>query len=203
MPGYLPGLEEKGISLKFVTKRSFRGSAFILLLIITMSTLLAGCGGDATATNTPFAGLGAATATSAATTAAGTAAPGATTAAASGLPTVTGDPTKTSSGLQYIDTKVGDGAEAKAGSQVTVNYTGYLTNGTVFDTSLKAGRSPFPFTLGAGQVIKGWDEGVAGMKVNGKRRLIIPPELGYGASGQGSIPPNSQLIFDVELLSVK
>lgn len=168
-----------------------------MLLVLIMSTVLAGCGGDATATNTPFPARGVATATGAAS-AAGTAAP-----AASGLPTVAGDPTKTASGLQYIDTKVGDGAEAKAGNQVTVNYTGYLTNGTVFDTSLKAGRTPYDFKLGAGSVIKGWDEGLVGMKVGGKRRLIIPPELGYGANGSGPIPPNSQLIFDVELLGVK
>lgn len=192
-----------------MTKRSFRGSAITLLLMLVVSALLAGCG-DATATNTPFPAKGAATATGAAgaTTAAagaGTAAPGAATTApaANGVPPVSGDPTKTASGLQYIDSKVGDGAEAKAGQQVTVNYTGYLTNGTKFDSSLNPGRTPFDFKLGAGSVIKGWDEGVAGMKVGGKRRLIIPPALGYGASGQGPIPANSQLIFDVELLSVK
>ncbi len=107
------------------------------------------------------------------------------------------------SGLSYMDIKEGTGEEAKAGQQVTVNYTGYLTDGKKFDRSLDRNQ-PFTFALGAGQVIKGWDEGVAGMKVGGKRKLIIPPELGYGSRGAGGvIPPNAQLIFDVELLNVK
>ena len=108
----------------------------------------------------------------------------------------------TADGLQYADIKAGCGATATSGQSVTVQYTGWLTDGTMFDTSRQSGRTPFQFTLGAGQVIRGWDEGVAGMKVGGKRRLVIPPSLGYGAQGQGSIPPNSTLIFDVELLSV-
>ena len=110
------------------------------------------------------------------------------------------------SGLKYTDTKTGDGAAAAAGNKVSVHYTGWLYNngakGTKFDSSVDRGQ-PFQFTLGAHQVIAGWDEGVAGMKVGGKRTLIIPPELGYGARGAGGvIPPNATLIFDVELLKV-
>jgi len=104
--------------------------------------------------------------------------------------------------LQITDTVVGTGAEAKAGDTVTVNYTGWLTDGTKFDSSLDSGQ-PFQFPLGAGMVIKGWDQGVAGMKVGGKRELIIPPSLGYGAEGAGGvIPPNATLKFEVELLDV-
>jgi peptidylprolyl isomerase len=107
-------------------------------------------------------------------------------------------------GLKYWDLKVGKGKEAERGSKVKVHYTGWLLEeGTKFDSSLDRGQ-PFEFTIGAGQVIKGWDEGVAGMKVGGKRQLRIPPELGYGYSGYPPvIPSNSYLIFDVELLSVK
>lgn len=106
-------------------------------------------------------------------------------------------------GLKIEDVKVGNGDVAAAGKMVTVHYTGTLTNGQKFDSSLDRNQ-PFAFQLGAGQVIKGWDEGVAGMKVGGKRKLTIPPELGYGAAGAGGvIPPNATLLFDVELLSVK
>jgi peptidylprolyl isomerase len=115
----------------------------------------------------------------------------------------------TNSGLKYIDTKPGDGAAAKAGDTVKVHYTGWLTTdegktkGKKFDSSLDRGK-PFGFSLGAGDVIKGWDEGVAGMKVGGKRTLIIPPDLGYGKRGAGDdIPPNSTLLFEVELLEIK
>jgi FKBP-type peptidyl-prolyl cis-trans isomerase FkpA len=108
----------------------------------------------------------------------------------------------TPSGLKYEDLKEGDGTAAKSGDMVSVHYTGWLTDGTKFDSSVDAGR-PFSFKLGAGKVIKGWDEGVAGMKVGGKRKLTIPPQLGYGARGfPGAIPPNAELIFDVELLKV-
>jgi len=116
---------------------------------------------------------------------------------------VTGNATHTVDGLDYWDIKVGDGAVAKAGQTVSVHYTGWLTNGKKFDSSLDHGQ-PFKFSLGAGQVIKGWDEGVAGMKIGGKRQLRIPPELGYGQRGAGGvIPPNATLIFDVELLGVQ
>jgi len=115
---------------------------------------------------------------------------------------VTGKPTTTSDGLKYWDIKTGTGAAATAGKQVKVHYTGWLENGKKFDSSV--GKSPFPFKLGAGDVIKGWDEGVAGMKVGGKRQLRIPPELGYGQRVYpGLIPPNAILIFDVELLGVQ
>jgi len=114
---------------------------------------------------------------------------------------VTGDPIKTASGLEYWDIKAGTGAEAKPGHKVKVDYTGWLTNGKKFDSSV--GKTPFQFTLGAGQVIKGWDEGVSGMKVGGKRQLKIPSNLAYGQKGYpGVIPPDSTLIFDVQLLGV-
>jgi FKBP-type peptidyl-prolyl cis-trans isomerase len=119
---------------------------------------------------------------------------------AGGPTKVTGKPKQMLGGLEYWDIKEGTGAVAKAGDTVKVHYTGWLTNGKKFDSSLDRGQ-PFQFKLGAGQVIKGWDEGVAGMKAGGKRQLRIPPELGYGSSGAGGvIPPNATLIFDVELL---
>ena len=110
-------------------------------------------------------------------------------------------------GLKYTDTKLGEGASAAAGNKVSVHYTGWLSKdgakGAKFDSSVDRGQ-PFDFTLGAHQVIAGWDEGVAGMKVGGQRTLIIPPELGYGSRGAGGvIPPNATLIFDVELLKVQ
>lgn len=103
--------------------------------------------------------------------------------------------------LSVVDNVVGTGAEAKNGSKVSVQYTGKLENGTVFDSSVK--RGPFTFTLGAGEVIEGWDKGVLGMKVGGKRKLIIPPAFAYGDRAVGTIPANSTLIFDIELLSVE
>ena len=114
--------------------------------------------------------------------------------------------TTTASGLQYEDTTVGEGAEAIKGQNVSVHYTGWLYNngqqGAKFDSS-RDRKDPFKFPLGSGMVIKGWDEGVAGMKVGGQRTLIIPPEMGYGARGAGGvIPPNATLKFDVELLGV-
>lgn len=110
--------------------------------------------------------------------------------------------TKPPAGLVIKDEVVGKGPAAKSGDTVTVNYTGWLTDGTKFDSSLDRNQ-PFTFPLGAGQVIPGWDQGVAGMKVGGKRKLTIPPELGYGAQGAGgTIPPNATLVFEVELLKI-
>jgi FKBP-type peptidyl-prolyl cis-trans isomerase FkpA len=115
-----------------------------------------------------------------------------------GAPEVT-----TPSGLKYTDEKIGDGTEATPGHTAIVHYTGWLTDGKKFDSS-KDRNQPFSFPLGGGRVIKGWDEGVAGMKVGGVRRLTVPPQLGYGASGAGGvIPPNATLVFEVELLDVK
>ena len=109
----------------------------------------------------------------------------------------------TGSGLRYVDLQEGQGEEARAGKTVSVHYTGWLENGTKFDSSLDR-RQPFSFRLGGGQVIRGWDEGVEGMKIGGKRKLIIPSALGYGVRGAGGvIPPNATLIFEVELLGVK
>lgn len=112
--------------------------------------------------------------------------------------------TTTATGLKIQDLKVGDGPMPKNGQTVQVQYTGWLTSGKKFDSSYDHGGQPFEFQLGAGRVIKGWDEGVATMKVGGKRKLTIPPALGYGANGAGSdIPPNATLVFDVELLGIK
>ena len=112
--------------------------------------------------------------------------------------------TKTSpTGLQYEELQVGEGDEAKSGHTVDVHYTGWLTDGLKFDSSVDRG-TPFSFHLGGGQVIRGWDEGVAGMRVGGKRKLTIPPDLGYGPRGAGGvIPPNATLVFEVELLRVR
>jgi FKBP-type peptidyl-prolyl cis-trans isomerase FkpA len=117
---------------------------------------------------------------------------------------VVGDGVRTPSGLVYWDIRVGNGEVAKEGSHVRVHYTGWLTNGKKFDSSVDAG-TPFDFTIGNGEVIKGWEEGVAGMKVGGKRQLRIPPALGYGAEGTpgGPIPAQANLIFDVQLLQVQ
>jgi len=112
------------------------------------------------------------------------------------------DPIKTPSGLVIEELVVGGGATAASGQKVSVHYTGWLTDGKKFDSSKDRGE-PFAFPLGRGQVIRGWDEGVAGMKVGGKRKLTIPPALGYGARGAGGvIPPNATLVFEVELLSI-
>jgi FKBP-type peptidyl-prolyl cis-trans isomerase len=111
--------------------------------------------------------------------------------------------TKTASGLQYQDVTAGNGAEARDGQLAVVHYTGWLTDGTKFDSSRDRGE-PFSFPIGAGQVIPGWDEGVAGMKVGGRRKLVIPSNLGYGDMGSPPvIPPGATLVFDVELLDLK
>jgi len=108
----------------------------------------------------------------------------------------------TKTGLKYIDEKMGTGTEAQVGNRVTVHYTGWLKDGQKFDSSIDRNQ-PFAFRLGSGEVIRGWDEGVAGMKEGGKRKLIIPPDLAYGPRGRPGIPPNSELTFEVELLKVK
>jgi peptidylprolyl isomerase len=109
----------------------------------------------------------------------------------------------TKTGLKYRDLVVGKGPMPKVGQTISVLYTGKLTNGTVFDSTSKRNNEPFETPIGVGQVIKGWDEGMLTMRVGGKRRLIIPPNLGYGASGAGGvIPPNATLVFDVELLAI-
>ncbi len=112
-------------------------------------------------------------------------------------------PTVTASGLQYVDLVRGTGREAHVGETASVHYTGWLQDGTKFDSSVDRGK-PFQFRLGAGRVIKGWDEGVVGMNIGSKRKLTIPPHLGYGARGAGRvIPPNATLVFDVELLDLR
>jgi FKBP-type peptidyl-prolyl cis-trans isomerase len=150
----------------------------LILILFAVLAGASGCGGDNNKSNTASAPI-----------------------AASPMK-VTGQPTTTASGLQYWDIVVGTGATASPGNTVKVHYSGFLTTGAKFDSSRDRGE-PFSFPLGAGQVIKGWDEGVAGMKVGGQRQLRIPPQLGYGATGAGGvIPPNATLIFDVELLDV-
>lgn len=117
--------------------------------------------------------------------------------------TATGNEVTTASGLKYVDSVVGNGPSPKQGQNVSVHYTGWLTDGKKFDSSVDRGQ-PFEFTLGVGRVINGWDEGVATMKVGGKRKLTIPAALGYGTRGSGgAIPPNATLIFEVELLGIK
>jgi peptidylprolyl isomerase len=146
---------------------------FLILAVLAAIGLAVGCGGNKSASSSTSAPL-----------------------------KVTGPPTTTASGLQYWDVVPGTGATAMPGNVVKVHYSGFLTTGAKFDSSRDRGE-PFTFPLGAGQVIRGWDEGVAGMKVGGQRQLRIPPELGYGAAGApGAIPPNATLIFDVELLDV-
>lgn len=114
-----------------------------------------------------------------------------------------GQRVRTRTGLTYVDLKVGDGKEAKKGMRAVVHYTGWLTDGTKFDSSLDS-HKPFSFRIGKEQVIAGWDQGVTGMKVGGQRRLFIPSDLGYGAEGEGDdIPPHADLIFEVELLAVQ
>ena len=119
-----------------------------------------------------------------------------------GPPEVSGDTVQTDSGLQYIVIEEGGGASPQPGQMARVHYTGWLTDGTKFDSSVDRGE-PFSFPVGAGRVIPGWDEGVALMKVGGKRRFIIPSDLAYGPGGSGPIPPGATLIFDVELLGIE
>jgi FKBP-type peptidyl-prolyl cis-trans isomerase FkpA len=186
---------------------------FALVLVIALAVMLAGCKSQQasesqTSSTTTTAARPAQPAASAPAPAAKPAAAAskesANVEAARKLGTASENPVvATASGLEYIDVKVGAGAEAKAGQMVSVHYTGWLVNGTKFDSSVDRGQ-PFKFPLGGGRVIKGWDEGVAGMKVGGVRKLIIPSDLGYGSSGAGGvIPPNATLVFEVQLLGVQ
>lgn len=172
--------------------------AFIVLLVACgSSSETGGLTPGFLSTNTPSAGS---QASGASTDPVSTTTPPAGSQAGGATP----DPgsTITPSGLQYVDLVVGDGAEPTSGATVTVHYTGWLEDGTKFDSSVDSG-SPFDFVIGQGRVIKGWDEGVASMKVGGKRRLTIPPDLAYGSQGFGAvIPPNATLVFEVELLGV-
>lgn len=169
-----------------------------LVAALPAAVFFASCGGDddddtATATARPS--------NTVATERTPTPSPSKTTAATTGPITLT-NPTTTASGLKYEDKVVGTGASPKTGQRVTVHYTGTLVNGTKFDSSVDKGQ-PFTFVIGTGSVIKGWDEGVATMKVGGKRILYIPAALGYGSRANGPIPANSDLIFEVELLGVQ
>jgi FKBP-type peptidyl-prolyl cis-trans isomerase len=166
---------------------------------VALALALAGC--NSTTTTTGGSSSSSTSATGSSSTSATTAAPP---AAASGTEaTAAAKEITMPNGLKYVDLKVGDGQIAETGMTAQVHYTGWLTDGTKFDSSVDRGQ-PFSFKLGAGQVIRGWDEGVKGMRVGGKRKLTIPPDMGYGAAGAGGvIPPNATLVFDVELLGVQ
>lgn len=158
-----------------------------ILMAFLAAALLAGC--NETAQKTDSSTTGGAPSTPATTEAA--------------APATGGKVHKLASGLQYEDLVVGNGTMAEPGMNVSVHYTGWLTDGTKFDSSVDR-NEPFQFQLGAGMVIRGWDEGVKGMRIGGKRKLTIPSDMGYGARGAGGvIPPNATLVFDVELLGVK
>ncbi|MDP9237631.1 MAG: FKBP-type peptidyl-prolyl cis-trans isomerase [Chloroflexota bacterium] len=173
-----------------------------LLLAVTFaaSLALAACGSDSApkAASPPTGGVK----PGASATAKQPTPPQATDGNAPGIPPLSGPIQTTPSGLRYIDEKVGDGASPASGQKVTAHYTVWLTNGTKVDSS-RDRNQPYTFAIGQGAVIKGWDEGVLTMKVGGKRRLIIPSNLGYGAAGKPPVPPNAELIFDVELISVQ
>lgn len=194
------GAEAEGGVSAFLAKPQFlagvAAGVAVLIVIAALVALLGGGGGTDNAVSQPAASVAA----SSPTPALPAQTPG---VAPVTPPEVTGEPVTAASGLQYIDLQEGAGAAPAAGDKVVVNYTGWLqADGTKFDSSVER-TEPFSFILGAGNVIPGWDEGVATMKVGGQRRLIIPPELGYGAAGSPPvIPANATLIFDIELLDV-
>lgn len=167
------------------------------LATICAVMLLSACGSDALATASPASSAPAQAASSPGASC--TPAPATVDSFSQTVPLTT-----TADGLKYGDITAGTGAVPQKGQNVTVQYTGWLTNGCMFDSSRQAGRTAFSFVIGATppNVIGGWEEGVLTMRVGGKRRLVIPPQLGYGSSGQGSIPANATLVFDVELLAV-
>jgi FKBP-type peptidyl-prolyl cis-trans isomerase len=169
----------------------------VCIALVASFVLVVACGGSEKQTTAPSV-----TPKASATQPSGTP-NAAATEAGGGPPPVSAEPTVTASGLKIIETKVGTGDEAQKGKTVSVHYTGWLADGTKFDSSLDRGQ-PLSFVLGAGQMIPGFDEGVAGMKVGGERRLIIPPDLAYGAQGRPpKIPANAELTFDVQLVSVQ
>lgn len=170
--------------------------ALLILAGALAPVAFAACGGDDDDDDTADTPT---TAASSPTTTGGSPSPA---ASATEGPITLQNPTTTESGLQYEDVVVGTGASPQTGFRVTVHYTGKFLDGKTFDSSVDRGQ-PFTFVLGVGQVIKGWDEGVATMKVGGKRNLLIPSALAYGSRGQGPIPPNTDLYFEVELLSVQ
>jgi peptidylprolyl isomerase len=175
----------------------FRKNLALLILAGALAPVaFAACGGDDDddTADTPTSAASTRTATE------GSPSPAATTTTTG--PIALKNPTTTPSGLQYEDIVVGTGASPQQAGRVTVHYTGTFLDGKKFDSSVDRGQ-PFTFVIGVGQVIKGWDEGVATMKVGGKRNLIIPADLAYGSRGQGPIPPNTTLYFEVELLSVQ
>ncbi len=174
----------------------FRKNLALLILAGALAPVaLAACGGD----DDDEAAVTPTTTAASPTSTGGSPSPAAT---ATEGPITLKNPTTTESGLQYEDVVVGTGASPQTGFRVTVHYTGKFLDGRKFDSSVDRGQ-PFTFVIGVGQVIKGWDEGVATMKVGGKRNLIIPAALAYGSRGQGPIPPNTPLYFEVELLSVQ
>jgi FKBP-type peptidyl-prolyl cis-trans isomerase FkpA len=173
-----------------------------LWLAIAMLIAVAGCQEGSSGGSTPAGSASSGTSTSATNTTTTTSESGMSAGAKTEAPAAASKEVTMPSGLKYEDVVVGNGAEATSGKTVSVHYTGWLTDGTKFDSSVDRGQ-PYQFALGSGAVIRGWDEGVAGMKVGGKRKLTIPPDLAYGAGGRPPvIPGGATLVFDVELVGV-